>query len=343
MEIFLISKKLKKQTYREKLFFSAADTEPFIKLIAREGSGKFTLESVVKVLRIMRGSCSAIVGMPDRIIAIRDPSGNRPLYWGKKGKGYVVASETCALNAIGIKECNEVFPGTIISFSPEGIDIIEMPEKKLKQCSFELVYFAFPTSRVFGVKVSKFRTSLGQALAQECLVETDLIIGVPNSAIEAAKGFSLRKRGVPADNEVLYRRHDVRSFIEPTQKDILHVINLKFAFDDEAIAGKKVLLIDDSIVRGNTSRAIVKEFRERGAKEVHFASTLPPILHFCEYGIYMKNKGLIASDKNNNEIADFIGADSVTYLSMESFHNVFRQHSVNPNDFCFACMDGNFW
>jgi amidophosphoribosyltransferase len=173
-------------------------------------------------------------------------------------------------------------------------------------------------------------------------MDADVIIGVPDSATEMAEGFSTEVSGNSSD-KLIYRRHDVRSFIKNSKAEIQKALNLKFSFSTKEIRGQRVIVIDDSIVRGHTSKKIVQALKDRGAKEVHFISGSPKITGGCKYGINLENEDLIATDRNDDEICAEIGADSVTYLSMESFKEVFRKHGVDPNDFCFACMDGNYW
>ncbi len=331
-------------------FNTSSDSERFFRLILREHRSEPSWsKSIATALGQMKGSCSAILSIPRQMFAIRDSSGNRPLYWGRKGKTYVVASETCALDAIDVFDWNEVPPGTVMSFSKErGVDIEELPRIHLRACTFEEVYFKFPTSLISGDKMltaRQFRFELGRKIATASPVDADLIIGIPDSALEMANGFAAQTRENQSNNGAIMRRHDTgRSFTLPNQKQRNKAVNEKFAFDTLEVRGSVVVCIDDSCVRGTTSRRITKALKKRGAKEVHWRIPSPMILSPCYYGISIaRYSELLAENKTLEEMRAEIAADSLEFLSLDDFKSVNKQCGMNPNHGCYSCMDGQHW
>ncbi len=327
-------------------FVSESDTEVFFRLLLRAWrSGSFE-ESVVKTLAQVQGSCSAVVALPGRLIAIRDSTGNRPLFWGQCGDGYVVASETCALDAIDVFEWHEVAPGTIVSFTDDGIVTIskEFGDGKRRYCPFELVYFAQITSTIYGISVADIRESFGRELALKHPVEADIILGIPDSGTLSAIGFSERNKGGLFEPHAIMRRHNTgRTFIRSGQAKRARGVADKFGFTTDKIRGKRVVVVDDSLVRGTTSTSITEQLRKRGATEVHWRIPSPPVTGPCHYGIATKAGELLATEHTVDEMRLHIGADSLEFLSMEGFQEVIARHGVDPNDCCFACMDGKYW
>jgi amidophosphoribosyltransferase len=325
-------------------FATHSDTERFLRLIFREYRSKSFIQAIKTALAQMKGSCSAILTRPGQLIAVRDPSGNRPLYYGKKDGGYVVASETCALDAVDVLDWKEVPPGSIISFTRNGMKSYALEPAPLRLCTFEWVYFAFPNSTIFGVSVDKLRWELGRALAREHPTSTNLIIGVPDSSIEMANGFAhvSQKR---VNHGVIVRRHDTgRTFILPGQRARKKAVSEKFSFDPLRIKGKSVTVIDDSLVRGTTSRGISQAFRARGATAVHWRIASPTIVDSCRYGINTnKRRLLLAATHDLEGMRQEIDADSLQFLSLEHFKHTIEGEGVPAQDCCFACMDRQHW
>ena len=327
-------------------FVSESDTEVFFRLLLRAWrSGSFE-DSVIKTLAQVQGSCSAVVALPGRLIAIRDSTGNRPLFWGRSGDGYVVASENCALDAIGVFIWHEVAPGTIVTFTDDGQVIVskEFGDGKRRFCPFELIYFAQITSTIYGIPIANIRESFGQELALEHPVEADIILGVPDSGTLSAVGYSQKNQSGTFDLALAMRRHNTgRSFTRSGQAKRERVVADKFAFATEKIRGKRAVVVDDSLVRGTTSTSITEQLRNRGATEVHWRIPSPPVTGPCHYGIATKAGELLATDHSVEEMRDIIGADSLEFLSLGAFKRVIASYGVSPDDCCFGCIDGNYW
>ena len=327
-------------------FVSKSDTERFFRMLLREYRTASLEESIVSTLKHMEGSCSALISLPGRLLAIRDSTGNRPLVWGKSGDGFAVASETSALDAIGIFEWKEVKPGTIVTFTDDGqvFESAEFGSNVRRFCPFELVYFGQVTSSLYGINVANIREDFGRALALQHPVDADIIIGIPDSGTLSAIGFSAENSSGVFDPGAIIRRHNTgRTFIRSAQAKRERGVSDKFGFSTEKIRGKRVVVVDDSLVRGTTSHRITSSLRERGATEVHWRIPSPPVTGPCHYGIATKDGELLAAEHTIDQMREFIGADSLQFLSMESFQSVIAQHGVMPNDFCFACMDGAYW
>ncbi len=320
---------------------TTTDTEYILRLLEREKSHDIE-HALRNVLGMLRGSFELLIQLPDRMIAVRDPHGNHPLSIGKEGESYFVSSESCAFPSLGATHIGEIEPGTFVTFREHGEPVITTyaaPCKK--QCVFELVYYAHPASTVFGHRVGRFRQTLGRKLEEEFGVpESEIVLGIPDSANFIAMGYGASGRSgeyYPAIN----RHHYVgRTFIAANQADRDEEVANKFTFSAEEIAGKVVVLIDDSIVRGTTLRKVIAVMRSMRAKEVHVRVASPPFRHPCRYGINTKTYDeLIANQKTIEGIRDEIGADSLHYLTIEGLYAVVG----NPDEFCFACMTGQFW
>ena len=326
-------------------FLSSSDTERFFRLMLREFRSTELKESIDATLQKMEGSCAALLAEPTQLIAIRDSWGNRPLHWGRFQDGFVIASETCALDALGVFEHFEVKAGTMVVFTLEGaVSIEQLTEGPKRLCTFEWVYFSSPVSTVFGVDVTNIRRDFGRALALEHPVKADVIAGVPDSSVIAATGYAEASESGVLDQNIILRRHNTgRTFITPGQQKRARGVFDKFAFHTGHIKDQRIVLIDDSVVRGTTSKGITASLRERGAKEVHWRIASPPVIGPCHYGIATREGEMLAKNTTETEMAAHIGADSVRFLSMQSFQSVIRQHGVSPDDGCFACMDGKYW
>ncbi len=317
------------------------DSEYIVRLLERERSHDIEY-ALTNVLCMLKGSFELLIQLPDRIIAVRDPRGNHPLSIGKEGGGYFVSSETCAYPSVGAEYIGEIEPGTFVSFMESGeMKVTRYAEANKKQCVFELVYYAHPASFVFGHNVGRFRQQLGRRLEAEFGVPgSDIVVGVPDSSNFIAMGFGTSLKSgeyYPAIN----RHHNVgRTFIAASQAQRDEEVANKFTFSAQEVAGKVVVLIDDSIVRGTTLRKIITVMRLMKARAVHVRIASPPFRHPCAYGINTKTyEELIANQKTIEGIREEIGADSLEYLSIESLRNLVEK----PTEFCFACMDGNFW
>lgn len=326
-------------------FFSQSDTERFFQLIVKHYQSDTLLVSIEKALGQMDGSCSAVMMRAQELIAIRDASANRPLYWGKHGRGYVVASETCALDDIGVFEHNEVPPGMIFSFSPRGIVTKTLPKKREHRCAFEHLYFANPTSCINGIQTADFRRAVGRALNQEHGIATDLVVAVPDSSTFIGEGYNAEKVWGFYDQSTIIRKHDTgRTFILPDQDERIKAVERKFSFRTDRIAGKSITIIDDSVVRSTTSFGITQSLRERGATAIHWRIAGPRIVNPCHYGINTPERDeLVAATKSNTEIARLLGADSIEFLSLDNFKRVLHEQGMAPSKCCFTCMGDPYW
>lgn len=320
------------------IFQSGMDTENLIHLIARSSKGLLR-HRIVDALSKIEGAYSLIFLSRSKMFVARDPYGFRPLSIAKLGDGYVIASETCAFSLIGAEYVRDVDPGELVIFSDEGIESIKFAEPKVKHCIFEHVYFARPDSVLFGRSVYGARKEMGRELAKADNVEADMVIPVPDSSIPHALGYS-EESGIPFELGIIRNHYVGRTFIEPLQEIRDLKVKKKLTPIKALIEGKRVVVIDDSIVRGTTSIKIVNLLRECGAKEVHMRIASPPVASPCFYGIDTPNKGeLIASKNSIEEIREVLGADSLGYLSIEAL-----KRTVNAkDDFCTACFDGEYF
>jgi amidophosphoribosyltransferase len=329
------------------IFQTTSDTEVIVHLIAR--SKEETLESAMSdSLRRIEGAFSLVMLTPDRIFAARDPRGFRPLVMGRiPGQSehhkdtIVFASETCAFDLIGAKYEREVKPGELVIVGPEGVHSrFYNSQQPNSSCIFEHVYFSRPDSIVFGRPVQESRDAMGRQLALESPVEADIVIPVPDSGVTAAMGYS-QQSGIPIQFGLIRNHYVGRTFIEPEQRVRDFGVRLKLNPVKHVIEGKRVVLIDDSIVRGTTSRKIVRMVRDAGAKEVHMRISCPPTVSPCYYGVDTPSKNqLIAANKSVDEIREYIGADSLAYLSLEGLRKAAGESEKLI--YCTGCYTGKY-
>jgi amidophosphoribosyltransferase len=323
------------------IFRSTSDTEVILHLLARAQPNTTGLEVVTSALQRVEGAYSLCILFQDRLFALRDPFGIRPLCIGTLGDGYVVASETCAFDLIGATYLRDVEAGEIVEFDREGNLHSHFPfgKKAARPCIFEYVYFARPDSSVFGRAVYSVRKSFGKELAREHKVVADLVIPVPDSGVPAAMGYA-EESGIPFEFGLIRNHYVGRTFIEPQQAIRDFGVKIKLNPNREILAGKRIVVVDDSIVRGTTSRKLVAMLRAAGAAEVHLRISAPPTTDPCYYGIDTPEKeALIASSKSVDEIRDYLGVDSLAYLSDAA---MYRAVNAKKGDFCDACFSGDY-
>ncbi len=324
------------------VFISTSDTEVIAHLIIREYlKGNNFIKSIEEVMKKLEGSYSLVILTNDAIYAVRDPLGIRPLVLGSlEGGGYVVASETVALDVIGAEYVRDVKPGEILEInqcSLKSYRVAKLPRKAY--CMFEYVYFARPDSVLNGILVYRVREKIGELIASRDDIEADIVSPIPDSAIPSALGYS-RASGIPYRETLIRNRYVGRTFILPEQKARELAVKLKLNPIAREVKGKKVVLFDDSIVRGTTSGRIIKLLREAGAKEVHMRVGCPPIKSKCKLGIDMPtDEELIASNKTVEEIRKAIGADSLKYLSIE---DLIEAIGLEESNLCMGCLTGKY-
>lgn len=321
------------------IFLTTSDTETIAYVVTRERLVTPSIEEAVSnAMYSLEGAYSLILMSATKMIAVRDPYGFRPLCYGQMSDGaYVIASESCALTAVGAAFVRDVLPGEILVFSESGVESRKehCDKQKRKTCIFEYIYFARPDSVIDGVSVSKSRVRAGEILAENYPADADIVIGVPDSGLEAALGFS-RALGIPYGIGLIKNKYIGRTFISPGQNERMDQVRIKLSPVKNVIEGKRVVLIDDSIVRGTTSKRIVKLLREAGAKEIHMRISAPPFLHPCYYGTDIDSEeNLIACHHSMEEIAEIIGVDSLGYLPLENLNQL-----VESEDYCAACFNG---
>jgi len=321
------------------IFQSTNDSEVIVHLMAQSKAETF-VDQAAEALRQVSGAYSLVLMTKTELVAARDPHGFRPLCLGKLDGAYIVASETCVMDLIEAEFIREVEPGELILINDQGIQSF-FPFKKVetKHCVFEHIYFARPDSFIFGEHVYTARKNMGRAMAQESPADVDLIVPVPDSGVVSAMGFA-EESGIPFEMGLIRNHYVGRTFIEP-QSQIRHFgVKLKLNAVKKIIAGKRVAIVDDSIVRGTTARKIVQMLRDAGAKEIHLRISAPPILHSCFYGIDTPTKEeLIAHTHNLEETRQYLAADSLAYLSLEKMMEVLEN---GKKKFCSACFDGNY-
>lgn len=318
------------------IFQSTSDTEVIIHLIAHSRASTF-LARVMDALNQVRGAFSLVLMTDNGLIAVRDPHGLRPLCLGRVRGSWVVASETCAFDLLDAEYIREIEPGELVVLSDQGIDSHRpFPKVDPAMCVFEYVYFARPDSRIYGANaVYSTRKALGRRLAKESWVEADIVIPVPDSGVPAALGYS-EGGGIPFETGLIRNHYVGRTFIEPEQSIRHFGVKVKLNAVPEVLAGKRVVVVDDSLVRGTTSRKIVKMLRNAGAKEVHMRISSPPIVSPCFYGIDTPTKKeLIASNHSTEEIRKYITADSLAYLSLDG---MLQSAPGVPAQYCNACF-----
>ena len=320
------------------IFQTFMDTENLIHLIAR-CQKEHLYDRIIRAVEQIEGAYSMIFLSRKKMFAIRDPYGFRPLSMAKLGDGYVVASETCAFDLIGAEFIRDIKPGEMVVFEkdkePRSIQVFE---PKPHKCIFEYIYFARPDSNIFGKSTYEVRVNMGRELAKEYPVDADMVVPVPDSGIAAALGYS-KESGIPFEMGIIRNHHVGRTFIGPTQEIRDFKVKMKLNPIKRLIKGKRLVVIDDSIVRGTTSKKIVDILKEAGAKEVHLRISSPPTTGPCFYGVDTPTKEeLIASRMSIKEIEKFVGADSLAYLSIEGL-----LRSVGDDlTYCMGCFDGNY-
>ncbi len=321
------------------IFQSTMDSEVIVHLLAKSKKKDYK-DSMVWALSQLEGAYSLVLMLDDKLIAARDPRGWRPLCLGRIEGAYVLASETCALDLINAEYVRDVEPGEIVFISKDGIKSIKpFPKQKHSLCIFEYIYFARPDSNIFGKNVYLTRRRLGQQLAREHPVDCDLVMAVPDSGNYAAVGFAEESK-IPHETGIIRNHYIGRTFIQPSQSVRDFKVKVKLNPIKDVLKGKRIVIIDDSIVRGTTTRSRVKTLWEAGAKEVHMRVTCPPIKNPCFYGIdFPTKKELIASNKEIEEIGDFIGLDGLEYLSLEG---MLKAMLLPKNEFCTACFSGEY-
>lgn len=325
-------------------FVSTTDSEMIAVAIGLEvNDGKDWLEGAISAFKRCSGAFSLVIGTPQGLMGTRDPDGVRPLVigtWGQNPQRYVLASETCGLDIIGAQYLRDVEPGELVWITSEGMASFHWAEKPRPHlCIFEMIYFARPDSQMHGESLYSYRLRIGRQLAQESPIDADIVIGVPDSGIPAAIGFS-QVSGIPFAEGLIKNRYVGRTFIQPTQSMRESGIRMKLNPLRDVLEGKRVIIVDDSIVRGTTSRKIVKALRDAGATEVHMRVSSPPVTHPCFYGIDTDSQDqLIAATKSVEEIAEQIEVDSLAFLSWEGMLQATKD---DPNHFCSACFTGNY-
>lgn len=327
---------------RGAIFQTTIDSEVICYVIARERLKCHSVEdAVARTMQVIEGAYSLLVMSPRKVIAARDPHGFRPLCMGKVNGSYVFASESAALDACGAEFVRDIEPGEIVVADKDGLRSMkpELGEKKKSLCIFEYIYFARSDSFIDGVSVYEARKQAGKILARTFPVEADMVIGVPESGIDAAIGYS-EESGIPYEKAIVKNSYIGRTFIKPSQKERMKSVRIKLNPITNMVKGKRVVIIDDSIVRGTTVDRIVTMLRDAGAKEVHMRISSPPFMWPCYYGTDIPSRGeLIACNHSIEEITKLSGADSLGYLPVESLHEMI---GYAPIGFCDGCFTGKY-
>jgi amidophosphoribosyltransferase len=326
------------------IFQSTSDTEAIIHLAARSHY-EFVVEKLIDALKRVEGAYSLVALTSKKLIGVRDAYGVRPLVLGRLDDAWILASETCALDIIGADFVRDVEPGEMVVITSDGIESLHpFPPKQRRFCVFEYVYFARPDSMVEGRNVYEVRKRIGMELAREAPADADMIVPVPDSGVPAALGFS-QASGIPFDLGIIRNHYVGRTFIEPTDR-IRHLgVKLKHNANRDALKGKRIVLVDDSIVRGTTSKKIVEMVRDAGATEVHFRIASPPTTHSCFYGVDTPNKeDLLAHNLDLEGMRDFIKADSLAFISINGLYRAVGEAKRNMAvpQFCDACFSGDY-
>lgn len=322
------------------IFHTSIDSEVIAYLIARERLHVGTVEDAVKLaMQKIRGAYSLVVASPRKMIGARDPFGFHPLCIGKRDNAYFFSSESCALDTVGAEFVRDVAPGEIVTITPQGIQLDRsMASDKCARCIFEYIYFARPDSYIDGICVHSSRLTAGKILAQEHPVDADIVVGVPESGNAAAMGYSMES-GIPYGTAFVKNSYVGRTFIKPKQSARESSVMVKLNALREVVNGKRVIMIDDSIVRGTTSARIVKMIRDAGAKEVHVRISSPPFMYPCYFGTDVPSSDqLIAYNHSVEEICEMIGADSLGYLDKERLAELID----GDEGYCHACFTGQY-
>jgi amidophosphoribosyltransferase len=318
-------------------FTSTSDSEIIAAMISAHPAQRLA-DAVAAVLPRLKGAFSTVVMSKDEVVAFRDPAGLRPLSLGMLGDRFCVASETCAFDIIGATAMRDIQPGEMVTLSEKGLSCRQVVTGEREAfCVFEYIYFARPDSRMNGELLQAARGRMGEILAREAPApNADLVIAVPDSGNPAARGYA-RAAGLPQDDGLIKNRYVARTFIQPGQELRKHGLRLKFNPLPEIVGGKKLVVVDDSIVRGNTTRQIVQMLRDAGAREVHMRISAPPIKHPCHYGIDMSSREeMIAHERTPAEVAAELGADSLAYLSLPGVYEAVRGERGRHCDACFT-------
>lgn len=324
------------------IFTTTSDTEVICHIIVRERlKAKSTEEAIANTMKVLKGSYSLIIMSPQKLIACRDPQGFRPLCMGKLGDDIVFASESCALDICGAEFIRDVKPGEIVVVKDGKVKSIDYDSKEKKgMCVFEYIYFARPDSILEGMSVHEFREKAGRFLATQMPVDADIVAAVPDSGIDAALGYSKESK-IPYDLVFTKSKYIGRTFIQNTQNKRKKLVALKLNPLKNSIKGKRIVLIDDSIVRGNTLIGIIKTLRKAGAKEIHLRIAAPAFIDICYFGTDIDSKeNLIANGRTVEEIREIIGADTLEYLSIDNLKEITK--GCNIDDFCMGCFTGKY-
>lgn len=318
------------------IFQTSIDSEVILNLISR-GAKRGIERAVVDAIQAVKGSYAIVLLTEDKLIGVRDPNGIRPLCIGKIGDSYILCSESCALDAVGAELVRDVRPGEIVIIDKDGLKSISFAERiKPETCAFEYIYFARPDSIIDGINVYSSRVAAGKQLFKESPVEADIVIGVPDSGIQAAMGYA-KASGIPYDTGFIKNKYVARTFISPSQELRERAVSVKLNPLKVNVEGKRVIMIDDSIVRGTTSRKLVDLLRKAGATEVHFRAASPVVKYPCYFGIDTPyRKELIGAQQDIDSIREEIGADSLAYLSIEGLLAALG----GKNKFCLGCFNG---
>ncbi|MDD6796310.1 MAG: amidophosphoribosyltransferase [Clostridiaceae bacterium] len=318
------------------IFHTSMDTEVIVTLIAR-AANKGIQKAVIEAMQAVKGSFAMVIATKDKLIGARDPHGIRPLCIGKCDDAYILSSESCALDAVGAEFVRDVLPGEMVVIDENGITSYEYSENTgCQTCAFEYIYFARPDSKIDGLDVHTTRIKSGMQLYKEHPIDADVVIAVPDSGIPAAIGYS-KASGIPYDTGFIKNRYVGRTFISPSQEIRERAVAVKLNPLKVNIKGKRVIVIDDSIVRGTTSRHLVESLRNAGAKEVHFLVASPVVKFPCYFGIDTPYRSeLVGANYTVEEIGDMIGADSLGYLSIEGMYKCFE----GKEGFCVGCFNG---
>ena len=339
----LVNAQSLRQMYQESgaIFQTSTDSEVLVHLLA-DPMYRLRPRRVARALAELKGAFSFLLMTKDCLMAARDPLGFKPLTIGRLGQGYVVASETCALTQVGAEIVRDVEPGELVVIDGTGMHSSRFSDEETcgsAHCVFEHVYFARPDSQVFGHNVHSVRVKLGMRLAQEHPADADIVIAVPDSGSSAALGFS-RESGIPLDFGFMRNHYVGRTFIMPEADQRARSVDMKLAVVADVVRGKRVVVVDDSIIRGTTSRRRVSALREAGAREIHLRISCPPTMNPCFFGIdFATRDELIAANKSVDEIRRYVGADTLGYLSIEGLLSPFGQTS---RDYCTACFSGYY-
>lgn len=321
------------------VFQTTTDTEIVANLLARYSQDKME-DALAKCMIDMKGAFALVIMSEDRLIGVRDQMGVRPLCLGELEGNYILSSETAALDTVGARFIRDVNPGEIIVIDQEGLYSIQaLNAPRTAHCVFEYIYFARPDSTLNGINVYKARREMGKQLARECNIDADLVISVPDSGTASALGYA-EEAGLPFEEGLMKNRYVGRTFIQPTQQMRELGVRLKLNAIEQIVKDKRIIMVDDSIVRGTTSKKIVEMLRNAGAREVHMVVASPPTKFPCYYGIdTSRREELIASNMEAEDIGEFIGTDSLHYITMEGMFAALKQDEKN---FCTACFSGKY-